>query len=147
MQSDLFQDDLYPDTAGPDCAIEAEDWFEGKNGEPILISLKDGYIPAKNRDLKVVKKNILDNKPKPGKNAENNAAAPVAKTASPAPSVVRFFTPLIPNPDPLICFVCFGFSAPDARSRALHFTLCVGILSVHVRCLILYKCIDSVRIF
>ncbi|KAK2845793.1 hypothetical protein Q7C36_010647 [Tachysurus vachellii] len=86
-KSDLFQDDLYPDTAGPDCAIEGEDWFEGKNGEPILISLKDGYIPAKNRDLKVVKKNILDNKPKPSKNAENNATAPAPKTASTAPSV------------------------------------------------------------
>lgn len=89
VQSDLFQDDLYPDTAGPDCAIEAEEWFDGKNGEPILISLKDGYIPAKNRDLKVVKKNILDNKPKPSKNAENNATAPVTKPASAAPSVVR----------------------------------------------------------
>ncbi|KAK3538733.1 hypothetical protein QTP86_014326 [Hemibagrus guttatus] len=88
-KSDLFQDDLYPDTAGPDCAIEAEDWFEGKNGEPILISLKDGYIPAKNRDLKVVKKNILDNKPKPTKNAENNTTAPATKTACAAPSVVQ----------------------------------------------------------
>ncbi|XP_063065852.1 zinc finger CCCH domain-containing protein 13-like isoform X2 [Engraulis encrasicolus] len=62
-KSDLFQDDLYPDTAGPDPAIEAEDWFEGKNGEPQLISLRDGYIPGKNRDLKVVKKNILETKP------------------------------------------------------------------------------------
>uniref|UniRef100_A0AAY5F683 Coronin n=1 Tax=Electrophorus electricus TaxID=8005 RepID=A0AAY5F683_ELEEL len=70
-KSDLFQDDLYPDTAGPDCALEAEEWFEGKNGEPILISLKHGYIPGKNRDLKVVKKNVLDNKPKAGKNVEN----------------------------------------------------------------------------
>ncbi|KAI5625280.1 coronin-1C [Silurus asotus] len=84
-KSDLFQDDLYPDTAGPDCAIEAEDWFDGKNGEPILISLKDGYIPAKNRDLKVVKKNILDSKTKPSKNSENNSAsAPAAKTATAA---------------------------------------------------------------
>ncbi|XP_058632145.1 coronin-1C-A isoform X3 [Onychostoma macrolepis] len=61
-KSDLFQDDLYPDTAGPDPALEAEEWFEGKNGEPILISLKHGYVPGKNRDLKVVKKNLLDNK-------------------------------------------------------------------------------------
>ncbi|XDV20742.1 hypothetical protein PO909_026008 [Leuciscus waleckii] len=61
-KSDLFQDDLYPDTAGPDPALEAEEWFEGKNGEPILISLKHGYAPGKNRDLKVVKKNLLDNK-------------------------------------------------------------------------------------
>uniref|UniRef100_A0ABM5F1N2 Coronin n=1 Tax=Pogona vitticeps TaxID=103695 RepID=A0ABM5F1N2_9SAUR len=61
-KSDLFQDDLYPDTAGPEAALEAEEWFEGKNADPILISLKHGYIPGKNRDLKVVKKNILDNK-------------------------------------------------------------------------------------
>ncbi|KAF2986580.1 hypothetical protein EK904_009204 [Melospiza melodia maxima] len=62
-KSDLFQDDLYPDTAGPEAALEAEEWFEGKNADPLLISLKHGYIPGKNRDLKVVKKNILDNKP------------------------------------------------------------------------------------
>ncbi|XP_049326515.1 coronin-1C-A isoform X1 [Astyanax mexicanus] len=84
-KSDLFQDDLYPDTAGPDCALEAEEWFEGKNGEPILISLKHGYIPGKNRDLKVVKKNILDNKPKMSKNSENTNPAP--KTATSAPSI------------------------------------------------------------
>ncbi|XP_014913625.1 uncharacterized protein coro1cb isoform X1 [Poecilia latipinna] len=62
-KSDLFQDDLYPDTAGPDPALEAEEWFAGKNGGPILISLKDGYVSTKNRDLKVVKTNILESKP------------------------------------------------------------------------------------
>nr|XP_034491368.1 coronin-1C-like [Marmota flaviventris] len=56
-KSDLFQDDLVR------AALEAEEWFEGKNADPILISLKHGYIPGKNRDLKVVKKNILDSKP------------------------------------------------------------------------------------
>ncbi|KAG5840370.1 hypothetical protein ANANG_G00188080 [Anguilla anguilla] len=82
-KSDLFQDDLYPDTAGPDPALEAEEWFEGKNGEPILISLKHGYIPGKNRDLKVVKKNVLDNKL--AKNAENTG--PAHKTEKPTPSI------------------------------------------------------------
>ncbi|KAM4532813.1 coronin-1C-A-like isoform 1-T1 [Fundulus diaphanus] len=62
-KSDLFQDDLYPDTAGPDPALEAEEWFAGKNGGPILISLKHGYVSTKNRDLKVVKTNILESKP------------------------------------------------------------------------------------
>ncbi|XP_016297272.1 uncharacterized protein LOC107654626 isoform X2 [Sinocyclocheilus anshuiensis] len=82
-KSDLFQDDLYPDTAGPDAPLEAEEWFEGKNGEPVLISLKHGYIPGKNRDLKVVKKNILDNKM--SKNTENTA--PAVKTATSTPSI------------------------------------------------------------
>ena len=52
-KSDLFQDDLYPDTAGPDPAVEAEEWWAGKNGNPILISLKNGYVATKNRELKV----------------------------------------------------------------------------------------------
>ncbi|KAK3527317.1 hypothetical protein QTP86_020241, partial [Hemibagrus guttatus] len=78
-KSDLFQDDLYPDTAGPDWALEAEEWFEGKNGDPILISLKHGYVAGKNRDLKVVKKNVLDNK-SPKKVEETSA---LQKPASP----------------------------------------------------------------
>ncbi|XP_030318200.1 coronin-6 isoform X3 [Calypte anna] len=65
-KSDLFQDDLYPDTPGPEPALEADEWLSGKDAEPILISLRDGYVPIKNRELKVVKKNILDNKPPPG---------------------------------------------------------------------------------
>ncbi|KAG7247359.1 hypothetical protein CRUP_000507 [Coryphaenoides rupestris] len=52
-KSDLFQDDLYPDTAGPDPAVEAEEWWAGKNGNPILVSLKNGYVATKNRELKV----------------------------------------------------------------------------------------------
>ena len=83
-QSDLFQDDLYPDTAGPDCALEAEEWFDGKNGDPILISLKNGYAPGKNRDLKVVKKNVLESKP--ATKAEHTS--PAQKQASPQPSIV-----------------------------------------------------------
>ncbi|XP_078404135.1 coronin-6-like isoform X3 [Cetorhinus maximus] len=62
-KSDLFQDDLYPDTQGPEAALDPEEWMSGKNADPILISLKDGYIPPKNRELKFAKKNILDNKP------------------------------------------------------------------------------------
>lgn len=75
-QSDLFQDDLYPDTAGPDWALEAEEWFEGKNGEPILISLKHGYVTGKNRELKVVKKNVLDNKKVEDRSALQKPASP-----------------------------------------------------------------------
>uniref|UniRef100_A0AAQ4QLU3 Coronin n=3 Tax=Gasterosteus aculeatus aculeatus TaxID=481459 RepID=A0AAQ4QLU3_GASAC len=79
-KSDLFQDDLYPDTSGPDHALEAEEWFDGKNGDPILISLKNGYVPGKNREFKVVKKNILDSK-----NTENSG--PANKSASQTQSV------------------------------------------------------------
>nr|XP_033778418.1 coronin-6 isoform X3 [Geotrypetes seraphini]XP_033778419.1 coronin-6 isoform X3 [Geotrypetes seraphini] len=65
-KSDLFQDDLYPDTAGPEPALEAEEWASGKDAGPLLISLRDGYVPQKNRELKVTKKNILDKRPQQG---------------------------------------------------------------------------------
>lgn len=62
-KSDLFQDDLYPDTAGPDPAMEPEEWLEGRDEDPILVSMKDGYVPPKSREFKVTKKNILDSRP------------------------------------------------------------------------------------
>ncbi|KAG7265717.1 hypothetical protein CRUP_024653 [Coryphaenoides rupestris] len=61
--SDLFQDDLYPDTAGPEPAMEPEEWMEGRDDDPILVSMRQGYTPPKSRELKVAKKNILDSRP------------------------------------------------------------------------------------
>jgi coronin-1B/1C/6 len=46
-KSELFQDDLYPDTAGDLPSLTAEEWIEGKNAPPKMISLKEGYKPAK----------------------------------------------------------------------------------------------------
>lgn len=62
-QSDLFQDDLYPDTPGPEPALEADEWLSGQDAEPVLISLKEGYVPPKHRELRVTKRNILDVRP------------------------------------------------------------------------------------
>lgn len=42
-KSELFQDDLYPDTIGDTPALTAEEWMSGKDADPILISLKEGY--------------------------------------------------------------------------------------------------------
>lgn len=42
-QSDLFQGDLYPDTAGLEPAILAEDWIAGQDAPPALVSLSGGY--------------------------------------------------------------------------------------------------------
>ncbi|XP_077841967.1 coronin-1A isoform X2 [Macaca mulatta] len=52
-KSDLFQEDLYPPTAGPDPALTAEEWLGGRDAGPLLISLKDGYVPPKSRELRV----------------------------------------------------------------------------------------------
>ncbi|NWS63367.1 CORO6 protein, partial [Chunga burmeisteri] len=75
-KSDLFQDDLYPDTPGPEPALEADEWLSGKDAEPILVSLREGYVPIKNRELKVVKKNILDSKPPPASRRRHSACDP-----------------------------------------------------------------------
>ncbi|KAJ3588630.1 hypothetical protein NHX12_009484 [Muraenolepis orangiensis] len=62
-KSDLFQDDLYPDTAGPEPALEPEEWMEGRDEDPILVSMRQGYVPPKSRELKVAKKNVLESRP------------------------------------------------------------------------------------
>lgn len=71
-KSDLFQDDLYPDTAGPEPALEAAEWFEGKNADPLLISLKSEFVPTKKSEVKM-KKNVLSKKVT--KNTENSAVS------------------------------------------------------------------------
>lgn len=43
-RSELFQEDLYPDTLSDESAITAEEWMEGKDAEPILVSLKVSYL-------------------------------------------------------------------------------------------------------
>ncbi|KAJ3585209.1 hypothetical protein NHX12_013930 [Muraenolepis orangiensis] len=51
-KSDLFQGDLYPDTAGPEPSLLAEEWIAGQDAPPLLVSLSGGYAaPAsKHRD-------------------------------------------------------------------------------------------------
>lgn len=39
-RSELFQEDLYPDTVSDEAATTAEEWFAGTDGEPIMVSLK-----------------------------------------------------------------------------------------------------------
>lgn len=60
-KSELFQEDLYPDTLGDTPALTAEEWIEGKDAEPNLISLKDGYKPPESKStITATKRNILD---------------------------------------------------------------------------------------
>ncbi|KAF4527162.1 hypothetical protein B566_EDAN007187 [Ephemera danica] len=62
-KSELFQEDLYPDTPGDVPAMTAEEWLAGKDAEPLLISLRDGYAPSNKQELKVKRKNVLDKMP------------------------------------------------------------------------------------
>ncbi|XP_006042207.1 coronin-6 isoform X2 [Bubalus kerabau] len=79
-KSDLFQDDLYPDTPGPEPALEADEWLSGQDADPVLISLRDGYVPPKHRELRVTKRNILDVRPPSGPRCSQSASnAPLSQ--------------------------------------------------------------------
>ncbi|XP_013777943.1 coronin-1C-like [Limulus polyphemus] len=67
-KSDQFQDDLYPLTAADVAAISAEEWAEGKDAVPVLISLKEGYAPCQKQELKISKKPNILNKMAPKNN-------------------------------------------------------------------------------
>ncbi|XP_068193745.1 coronin-1A [Antennarius striatus] len=71
-KSDLFQEDLYPDTVGPEPSAEADEWFQGKNAPPILISLKDGFpATTKAKEFKVHKTLLKTTAPPAGDQPEH----------------------------------------------------------------------------
>ena len=82
-KSELFQEDLYPDTIGDTPALTADEWVGGRDAEPILISLKDGYKPPESKSaMNVARKSNMLNK-MPGKTAKGESgggggAAPVS---------------------------------------------------------------------
>ncbi|KAM7044305.1 LOW QUALITY PROTEIN: coronin-1B-like [Molossus nigricans] len=84
-KSDLFQDHLYPDTAGPEAALEAEEWVSGQDADPILISLWEAYVPSKQKDLKVSQRNVLsDNWPAAPGFTHPGASTPAASISTAA---------------------------------------------------------------
>jgi len=88
-KSELFQEDIFPDTAGDVPAVTAEEWANGEDADPVMISLKEGYQPSKKADMKATKKkpNILDKAPVKkqlsGGSKDNSPSPP----ASPSPVV------------------------------------------------------------
>nr|CAH7717908.1 unnamed protein product [Callosobruchus chinensis] len=77
-KSELFQEDLYPDTIGDTPALTADDWMAGQDAEPILISLKDGYRPPESKSSlsSRSRSNVLDKMPPKGGKASSGQASP-----------------------------------------------------------------------
>ncbi|EDW45609.1 coronin-1C-A isoform X2 [Drosophila sechellia] len=74
-KSDLFQEDLYPDTLAEDAAITAEQWIDGKDADPITFSLKGGYVSSSvNKSLPAKKAGNILNKPR-GDSASSGATS------------------------------------------------------------------------
>ncbi|XP_049542981.1 coronin-6 isoform X2 [Anopheles darlingi] len=79
-KSELFQEDLYPDTLADEASLSAEEWASGTDADPQLISLKGGYVSqAQSTTLTVTKKsNVLDKMgPKGGASAASANGSPV----------------------------------------------------------------------
>lgn len=91
-KSELFQEDLYPDTLGEDFSITADDWIAGQDAEPILINLKDGYKPSTGVKAPASSKprsNLLEKK-KPGAKGGSNSNADSASVVSVPVSKMKF---------------------------------------------------------
>ncbi|GFO43244.1 coronin [Plakobranchus ocellatus] len=97
-KSELFQDDLYPDTASLEPAIYADDFFAGKDALPVLMALKGESTPK--RTVKQARKpNVLNQASKtPAAQTSNNASADASAAApatesAPAPALPPGFDP------------------------------------------------------
>jgi len=64
-KSELFQDDIFPDTPGSEPSLSADEWFGGANKAPIKVSLENGFVPKAKSDFKpTVVKEVKEEKPK-----------------------------------------------------------------------------------
>lgn len=59
-RSELFQEDLYPDTLSDEAATTAEEWFGGEEATPILVSLKVSFSLVMGSLVSFNSRTILD---------------------------------------------------------------------------------------
>jgi len=78
-KSDLFQDDIYPDTASGagEAAISAADYFGGKNAQPKKVGLEKGFVAKPKQEVEFVKQEVDEG---PQTEAELRKALADAKT-------------------------------------------------------------------
>jgi len=63
-KSELFQDDIFPPTAGTKPSVSGDEWFAGKTGEPVLISLEGGFVAPAKTEFEVKEVKAVDEGPK-----------------------------------------------------------------------------------
>ena len=49
-KSELFQEDLYPDTQADIPALTADEWWGGSNADPILVPMTEAGVQSKKVD-------------------------------------------------------------------------------------------------
>ncbi|KRX82054.1 Coronin-like protein cor-1 [Trichinella sp. T6] len=81
-KSEMFQEDLYPDTASTTPAITAENWLDGQNANPILMPLHGGKSQQE-KTLESRRSAILTTmQPSDTSAASNTPAATVSSSSS-----------------------------------------------------------------
>lgn len=87
-KSELFQDDLYPDTASDVPSLSADDWMEGMNAPPTLMSMKEGYKSSNKNDLVKTRRSNALNKQQNRRSCQPAITSDsVSRQAMPAPTV------------------------------------------------------------
>lgn len=62
-KSTLFQTDLYPETLAPEAAVTAREWFQGRNAQPILMSMNTGQLSLDIENKTLYKETKIVRKP------------------------------------------------------------------------------------
>ncbi|XP_060067370.1 coronin-1B-like, partial [Ylistrum balloti] len=126
-KSDLFQDDIYPDTAKDQAGLTADEWIDGKDADPLMLSLRDKFMAmegTKQSSAKPIRKaNILDNlnsaTPQKAESAPAPAPAPTpAPAPAPAPAPVATKAPVVtktPEPTPAPVKAEPAYTAPKPK--------------------------------
>lgn len=70
--------------------MEAEEWVAGRTAGPVLVSLRQAYIPSKQRDLKVSRRSLLHDSRATG---ATTAATGATTPPSTPPASTRFSAP------------------------------------------------------
>ncbi|XP_046963702.1 coronin-6 isoform X2 [Vanessa cardui] len=82
-KSELFQEDLYPDTLSDEASLTADEWLAGEDAEPCTMSLKGGYVAGRSTTLTVTKRNALAT-PRDREREPERSPTPAARDAPPA---------------------------------------------------------------
>ncbi|XP_072314614.1 coronin-1B [Eucyclogobius newberryi] len=84
-KSDLFQSDLYPDTASLEPALLAEEWIAGQDAPPLLVSLSGGYSTPSSkhgRDTLRVKPKLVSQDSGTGTTTPSTPSSTISTTAA-----------------------------------------------------------------
>ena len=61
-KSELFQEDLYPETQADIPALTADEWWtQKKNADPVMMSMADGGGSSNQQEELVVNKKVMSN--------------------------------------------------------------------------------------